>query len=224
LVVIAVALVAGYFFWLRDSSLFEVHQVEVHGATVNAPEVANTLAASARGMSTLHIDDGKLRAAVSRFPTIGTLKAQASLPHKLEITVTERLPVAVVEEGGHTVPVSADGYLLAGVRAEHGLPPIELSAPVVKGRLSHHDIEQAALLAAAPDELAAKVDGMRYDPDESGVTADLANGIELRLGDSSDGAAKWAAAAALLADPKLGSPTYIDVSVPGRPVAGGYLG
>jgi hypothetical protein len=65
---------------------------------------------------------------------------------------------------------------------------------------------------------------MRYDTDAGGVVADLGNGIELRMGDGTEGAAKWAAAAAVLAKDDLGSPAYIDVSVPGRPVAGGLSG
>ena len=34
-VVVAIALVAGYFFWFRDSSLVAVEEVEVKGATTN---------------------------------------------------------------------------------------------------------------------------------------------------------------------------------------------
>ncbi|MGZ5340596.1 MAG: hypothetical protein ACXWED_04210, partial [Solirubrobacterales bacterium] len=84
LATIALALAAGYFFWLRNSSLFEVREVEVSGATANAPEVAAALQEAARGMTTLHIRDQELRDAVSGFPTIASLKAQASVPHKLE--------------------------------------------------------------------------------------------------------------------------------------------
>ncbi|MGZ5336969.1 MAG: cell division protein FtsQ/DivIB [Solirubrobacterales bacterium] len=224
LATIALALAAGYFFWLRNSSLFEVREVEVSGATANAPEVAAALQEAARGMTTLHIRDQELRDAVSGFPTIASLKAQASVPHKLEIEVTERLPVALVKQGGATTPVSADGYLLRGVEADPGLPLLEPSQPLDGARLGARDIEQAALLGAVPDQLRKGIETSRFDPDQAGVVVELSNGIELRLGDSSEAAAKWAAAAAVLADRKLGSPAYIDVSVPGRPVAGGYSG
>ncbi|MGZ5376036.1 MAG: cell division protein FtsQ/DivIB, partial [Solirubrobacterales bacterium] len=166
----------------------------------------------------------ELRDAVSGFPTIASLKAQASVPHKLEIEVTERLPVALVKQGGATTPASADGYLLRGVEADPGLPLLEPSQPLDGARLGARDIEQAALLGAVPDQLRKGIETSRFDPDQAGVVVELSNGIELRLGDSSEAAAKWAAAAAVLADRKLGSPAYIDVSVPGRPVAGGYSG
>ena len=222
--VLAAALAAGYLFWLRDSSLFEVREVKVSGATANANEVAVALQGAAQGMSTLHIRDEELRQAVSRFPTIASLKASTSLPHELDIEVTERLPVAVVKQSGAEIPVSADGYLLRGLAAEPGLPPLEPSGAAVEGRLASHDAEQAALLGAAPEQLRKGLEESRYDPDQAGVVVDLSNGIELRLGDSRDATAKWAAAASVLADPKLGNPAYIDVSVPGRPVAGGYAG
>ena len=43
----------------------------------------------------------------------------------------------------------------------------------------------------------------------------------MRFGSSSGAAAKWAAAAAVLADPKLDGLTYVDVRVPERAAAGG---
>ena len=49
----------------------------------------------------------------------------------------------------------------------------------------------------------------------------LRGGIPVRFGSGSEAAEKWAAAAAVLADPKLDALTYVDVRVPERPAAGG---
>ncbi len=49
----------------------------------------------------------------------------------------------------------------------------------------------------------------------------LRGGIPVRFGNGSRATEKWAAAAAVLADPKLDSLTYLDVRVPERPAAGG---
>jgi hypothetical protein len=46
-------------------------------------------------------------------------------------------------------------------------------------------------------------------------------GVEGRFGGSSRTDAKWAALAAILADPRLTSVTYVDVRAPGRPAVGG---
>jgi hypothetical protein len=58
---------------------------------------------------------------------------------------------------------------------------------------------------------------------QKGLVLDLATGLELRLGDDRDIPLKLAVAGRILADlppPVEGGPTYLDVSVPERPVAG----
>ena len=59
--------------------------------------------------------------------------------------------------------------------------------------------------------------------DETGATLVLTQGPELRLGDTTELAAKFAAARAILAslsDSDLASTGYVDVSVPERVVVG----
>jgi cell division protein FtsQ len=218
---VAVLLAAAYLFWFRNSSLFDVKQVEIKGVTADAPEVAAALDQAAQKMTTLHVREDALTSAVSRFPTVAALTVHSHPPHKLEIDVIERVPVATVRDGATTVPVSGDGFELRGIRAPPGLPPVALSTKPVNGRLSENDIVVTSLLAAVPAQLKSGIDGAHYDSSGSGAVVDLSNGIELRLGDASDAAAKWAAAATVLAAPGLGSPAYIDVSVPERPVSGG---
>lgn len=221
---VAVVLLALFLFLIRESSLFSVKKVEVAGVTVNRAEISAALQREATKMTTLHVREEKLRAAVSGFPTVGAIKVDASPPHDLKIEITEREPVAVAVVGSEEIPVSVDGYLLRGLRAPAGLVPIELSQRVSGTRLLGADLDQAALLGALPAELRSGVEGSRVDTEAGGVVIGLRDGIDLRMGDGSDGAAKWAAAAAVLKEPDLGSPAYIDVSVPARPVAGGYLG
>jgi cell division protein FtsQ len=218
---VAVLLAAVYLFWFRNSSLFDVHEVEVKGVTANAPEITAALDHAAAKMTTLHVRDEALTSAVAGFPTVAALSVHSHPPHKLEIDVTERTPVATVHDGGATVPVSGDGFELPGLKAPSGLPPIELTSKPVNGRLAADDVVVSTLLAAAPAQLRSGIDSAGYSTDNGGAVADLSNGIQLRLGDASDAAAKWAAAATVLAAPDLGSPAYIDVSVPDRPVSGG---
>ena len=123
--VVAALIVAGYWFWLRDSSLVAVEDVEVEGASTNASVIQAALEPVAREMTTLNIDDQQLVEAVSAFPTVASIAADASIPHKLTITVTERLPIAVVRTGGEALGVSSDGYALPGVPVQgEGLPEI----------------------------------------------------------------------------------------------------
>ncbi len=218
---VAVVIAAGFLFWLRNSSLFEVEEVVVVGATTSKEQIKTALAEAAKDMTTLHVREDDLAHAVSGFPTVASLKVDAMPLHKLEIEITERTPVATVGVGDESVPVSGDGHLLRGLELDRELPSIEPASPPGSQTLAEDDIEQAELLGAAPPELLEQVDGTRLDPEAGGVVADLDNGIELRLGDSSDATAKWAAAAAVFVDPGLGTPAYVDVSVPDKPVSGG---
>jgi cell division protein FtsQ len=216
----ALVLVAGYYLWLRDSSVFAVDEVEVEGATVNRDEVAAALEDVAGEMTTLHVDDEKLREAVSRFPTIASIEADASLPSSLTITVTERLPVARVSEDGEDLAVSADGFVLRGVGVDRqALPPVEA---VVEGvRVDADGAEQAAIAGAAPAELRERIVELAFDPERGGVVVEIEGAPELRFGDGSDPSEKWDAVVSVLSNPELGSPAYLDASVPERPVTGG---
>ncbi len=216
-----VVLLAIFLFVIRESSLFKVNKIEITGITVNQPEIAAALQQEAAKMTTLHIRDEALRSAVAGFPTVGALKIDPKPPHDLKIEVIERKPAVVVKAGVERIPVSADGYLLRGLPAGPELLPIAPSQSVDGAQLLGEDLDQAALLGAVPAELRDGVEGSHVDPEAGGVVVDLSNGIELRMGDGSEPAAKWAAAAVVLAKDDLGSPAYIDVSVPGRPVAGG---
>lgn len=223
---IAIALItaivfAGYMLWLRNASWFSVDEVRVDGVTANRDQVTGALAQAAAGMTTLHIRDDELREAVSGFPTIASIKADASFPHELHITVTERLPVGVGEVEGERVPVSADGYLLAGVEFDpKQLPSLDASG-AEPPRLSEEGAAQAAILGEAPEQLEERLEAASWDESRGGVVVDLDGAPELRFGDGSSAESKWKAAAAVLVDPELAAVSYLDVSVPERPVTGG---
>lgn len=218
--IMALIVVGGYMIWLRNSSWFAVEEVEVEGLTANQQEIAASLQEAAADMTTLHIRDDELRDAVSGFPTVASIKADATLLHKLRIEVTERLPIAVAEVNGERVAVSAEGYILLGVEFDpKELPALE-AAEAQGVQLDEEGIAQASILGAVPDELRSRLKAATWDEERGGVVADLDGAPELRFGDGEDAEDKWKAVAAVLTDPELGSPFYVDVSVPGRPVAG----
>ena len=219
--VLAAVLLAGYWFWLRDSSLVAVDEVEVKGATANEAEIAAALEQRAREMTTLHVQDEKLVEAAQAFPTVASIAIDASLPDKLTITVTERLPVAVVKVDGETTGVAGDGQLLTGLDVGgQGLPGIE-GSETSGGRLDEQGSAQAAILAGAPEELRKRVESIAFSEDSDGVVIGLENGPEARFGDGSRAEDKWKALAAVLLRPESGGAAYADVSVPERAVTGG---
>jgi hypothetical protein len=99
------------------------------------------------------------------------------------------------------------------------LPRLPLSEPPASGRLSGPVLQQARVLGAAPAALRPYLSSSYYG--ELGVDVELSSGIELRFGDASQAAAKWKAAAAVLADPSITELGYVDLHAPGRPSVGG---
>ena len=216
LIVVVVAVIAGYHFWLRDSSIFAVEDVEVTGVTTNKAEVTAALEEAADGMTTLHIHDDELAEAVQRFPTIASVSADTTLLHGLEVKVTERLPVAEGRFGGDLLPVSGDGFVLVGLEVDEPLPRIEARA---RGAvLDEEGAAQAAIIGAVPDDLRDAIRSAVWDSDSGGVVVALAGAPEVRFGDGDRAEEKWEALASVLAQSDPGG-SYIDVSVPERPVA-----
>jgi cell division protein FtsQ len=220
---LAAALAAGYLLWFRDSSLVEVRDVRVSGLSgPEEAEIASALEGSALQMTTLHVRLDELVSAVREYPSVESLKVSPDFPHALEIAVTERRPVARVNVGSGEVAVADDGTLLPAVVTDDlHLPTLEADPPESAARLDGSGIEQAAVLGAAPEPLRPLVEGIAATSE--GIEVRLEGGISLRFGDPSRAVAKWAAAARILADPGIGSLTYIDLRSPTRPAVGGAV-
>ena len=214
-------LYAGYLLSFRNLAWFAIDEVTVEGATTSRPQIRQAIEQVSGDMTTLHIKDGELRDAVAQFPTVASVSASTSFPHTLHVKVTERLPVAYVQIGGRETAVSADGYLLAGASFDSkSLPRIEGAA--ARGpRLDEDASHQAAILGTTPEPLRERITSSSWNDDHGGVVVQLENGPEIRFGDGTRAADKWAAAVAVLSSAERGSPSYLDVSVPDRPVSGG---
>lgn len=214
-------LAIAYFAWFRDSSLVAVSDVKVEGvAGADRGRIVSALTDAARGMTTLHVQTDRLESAVSDFPTVAAVSASASLPHGLTIQVTEREPVLIATDGHRRVPVAPDGSLLPGVDPGGKLPQVKVGSLPGSGRVGGAPLAEALTLGAAPAPLRPLIEDANVTRDY-GVVVTLHGGIAVRFGTGDRAAAKWAAADAVLADPKLTSLSYLDVRVPERPAVGG---
>ena len=130
-------------------------------------------------------------------------------------------PAATIGTGSDAVAVTSDGQTLTWLplSGEEQLPSLPLSEPPKGGKLAGPVLQQARVLGAAPAALRPYLDSSYYG--ETGVDVILRSGIELRFGDASQAAAKWKAAAAVLADPSITALDYVDLHAPGRPAVGG---
>ena len=220
--VLAGALAISYFAWFRHSSLVAVTDVKVEGVrSSDRNRITAALTNAAEGMTTLDVDASKLAGAVTGFPAVASVTADPSFPHGLTVQVTARRPVALASDGDRAVAIGADGALLPGLSTDGmSLPALQVDALPQAGRLDGQALDEARLLAAAPGPLQPTVESVATTSDY-GLVASLTGGIDLRFGTESQARAKWAAAAAVLADPEVTSLGYVDLQVPSRPAIGG---
>jgi len=206
--------------WFRDSSFAAVERVTITGSSSSErAQVRAALATTADGMSTLHVDDGALRAVVEPFSSVASLRIRADFPHDLRIEVIEHEPVAAVRSGASVVPATGGGLLLDGVHATD-LPAVTAKAPPAGRHVSdERTLAALGVAAAAPPELRART--LRIFRGAGGITAELSDGPELIFGSAGSARAKWLAAARVLAESGSAGATYLDLRVPKLVAAGG---
>lgn len=220
----ALALLLGLllatFMIVRESSLVEVREVEVTGASGReADRVRAALEGAARDMTTLHVDLEALRTAVAPYPSVKDVSVSTDFPHAMRIEVIQHVPVAVVGVDGRDVPVAADGTLLRRSSAK-GLPVVPMRTPPAGDRIGAGVTARiVAALGAAPAALLQRIENVYLGG--RGLTLRLDSGTVVYFGSTGRVAAKWAATARVLADPSSRGATYLDVRLPERPAAGG---
>lgn len=216
------AIAIGGYAALRASSAFAVTHIEVQGAAPGIRAQVRQAAESTRGTSLLALDAAALERHVEALPSIVSMRYDRAFPHTLRITVVAERPVAVLHRGREAWLVSARGRVITHLRrgAEAGLPRVWVptTAPVSVGAIlpPAHGLVAAAALALAA-RLPARVETASFVHGE--LTFHLRSGLELRLGQPTDLRLKLAIARRALVVAPVGT-TYLDVSLPQRPVAG----
>ncbi len=217
----ALALGTAGWFWLRDSSFVAVERVEIRGLSIgDRTSIRSALNDAAATMTTLHVREDDLRSAVSAHAVVAELHAEPDFPHGLRIDVVHRSPIAAITVGARRLAVSDDGTILRDVRVARGLPTVPLATPPGSRRITERrTLAALALVAAAPSALRGRIDRVRHV--RLGLIAELEAGPELRFGSSGRLAAKWLAAARVLADSDAVGARYLDVRIAERPAVGG---
>lgn len=206
--------------WYRGSSFVEVQHVTVTGLT--GPDVAQirqNLTSAALTMTTLEVNLAKLEATVARYAYVQRLTVTGQGAHGLLIHVDERVPVAVVQSGGRTQIVGADGQLLPAATTHGALPTVPLPSSTAGAITAPGARAAITVLAAAPYALLAHVSSATSSS-AHGVIVQLRNGPQLYFGPNTQLAGKWAAAVAVLQSRDSAGAGYIDLTDPQRPAPG----
>jgi cell division protein FtsQ len=216
-----VALLACGWLWVRDSSLVAVRRVTLTGISgPDAGQIRRALTMAARNMTTLDVRMSALRSVVAPYPVVKNLQVTTEFPHGMRIRVIEQIPVATMRIDGRVVAVAQDGTLLHDA-PQASLPVIPLAIAPGGTRLTDPGALRAlTALAAAPYQMLSHLSEVTTVAGH-GLVAQLRGGPAVYLGDTTQLAAKWIAASAVLADPGSAGASYIDVTDPRRPAAGG---
>lgn len=218
--IVAVAL--GAYAIARETSIFALDRISVHGGSAQVDAEVRQALAPLRGTSLVGLNGGAVIQRVEALPTVVSATYDRAFPNTLRVTIVSERPVAVLRRSAHAWLVSSRGRVIAPLspRADPALPHIWLGA-----RVAVHvgeTLPQADGAAAAKALFSAGRFGDRVATAEL-VRGELAfhlrSGIELLLGAPTSVRLKVAVAAQALRVLPAGS-RFLDVSVPGRAVAG----
>jgi len=222
-VVLAIVLFAGYTYWLRDSSLVAIKNLEVRGLTTHTDEgsqIMGAVEAATGEMTTLHVQPELLDEELARFPRVASSEISADFPNSATVTVNLRGDGSVFDTGSDALLIATDGTVLGTAGAgTDSLPEIATGDPPSGDQLEGRALTQALILGAVPVELRSFVEKSDYG--KGGVEVTMSNGLVLLFGDAALADQKWRAAAAVIADPELIGASYVDLTVPRRPAVRG---
>ena len=202
-----VAILTGTLVWLLwFSDHLDARGVEVDGVSTVSPERVREQAKVPMGTQLARLDTDAIRARVESIATIERAEVSRSWPHTLSITVTERIPVALVQRGTKTQAVDLHGVVFPGSGST--LPRIRTSEEANVDTLA----QGAKVAKALPPQLRERLDYIDLESIDT-IRLQLQGGRSVVWGSSADSVDKARVAQALL----KGKARVIDVSVPGRP-------
>lgn len=210
--------------WVVSGPVCGISNVTVKGYTgTQAAAVQETAELVASTGSMVRLPVGDMRRALTRFPGIIDTDVTRDWPRSITVSVTMGDPVAILDVGtGGRYLLSPSGQVMGRAGTAVGLPVISVKTPPPGGVLTDPG-QRAALLFIGwlPPEIAGRLRKLRVEGGR--LFAELANGLELRIGAPEELAEKAQALVAVLsqADPAaLARAAYLDISNPRRPMLG----
>lgn len=224
----ALLAVAGGYLGARQSALFAVDAVEITGAPPGVSLEVRHALRPLEGESLLRVDLDAVADRLAAIPSVREASFDRAFPHTLRVTVAAERPVAVLRRGTEAWLVSARGRVIK--RLQHprrsSLPriwaPPSVAAAPGDGLTDAQTVRAVRALAALEESrFPARVHEARAT--DEALTLKLAAGTEIELAGVDDLALKLAVARQVLlalGPARDGWPSYLDLTVPRRPVIG----
>lgn len=211
-------LVAGILAAAVYSPVLALQTVTVEGTRLLTPDQVRTALAPLQGKPLPQISDNDVTALLQPLVQVKKVTAEARPPSTLQVTVTERVPVALVKQGEEHQLVDVDGVKLSDTA-----DPASIPLPVIDGGggTLPKDLFHAitGVLGALPADVLARLSNASAKSVDA-VELKLVDGQTIVWGNAGEKELKAKVLEALLkapADPKNPVRTY-DVSVPRHPV------
>jgi cell division protein FtsQ len=220
-----IAAAAGLYTLARETPMFAVQRIEVEGAPPAVAAHVRAALAPLEGTSLLGLHRPDVERRLAPLTDVATASYDRAFPHTLRVTVLAEHAVAVARRGAKAWLVSGEGRVMGPVTTgtRRSLPRIWLTQsgdPQVGAALVDHEALAAvsALAIARTSGFSKRIWNAKARAHE--LTFLLDSGLQVRLGDARAVRLKLAVASRVLPQLRGGGYTYLDVSVPGRPVAG----
>jgi cell division septal protein FtsQ len=213
---------AGLYVVARVTPMFALQRIEVQGASPALAARVRAALEPLHGKSLLALDGAQVEQRLNSLTSVASGSYDRAFPRTLRVVVRPERPVAIARHGADAWVVAASARVLApsAPHARRDLPRIWLNSDpprVGAGVTDRFGLRAVrALSLAGKVRLPSRIRTVQAHDHE--LTFLLASGLELRLGDLHAIRLKLAVAARIL--PGLRGYGYLDVSVPGRPVAG----
>jgi cell division protein FtsQ len=220
--ILAVAL--GGYAIARETSIFAIGRIDVRGGSSQVDAQVEQALAPLKGRSLVGLDGGDVLRRVDALPTVVSATYDRAFPSTLRLTVVPEEPAVVLRSGSSAWLLSARGRVMStlSTKADPLLPRIWLGAktPVHVGAVLPGAAVAVARSVGAAGAFASRVATASLQAGQ--VVFQLRSGIELLLGKPAAIPLKVAVASRALKVLPTGA-RFLDVSVPGRPVAGSKI-
>ncbi|HEX9313707.1 MAG TPA: FtsQ-type POTRA domain-containing protein [Actinomycetota bacterium] len=206
--------------WVTHSAVFDARRIAVTGNRQLSVARILRIGGVSERTNVMWFSPGRVERRLTADPWILAAHVSRTLPATISISVTERVPVAVLEEG-RSYFIAGDGTVLGPARGRLRLPTIGIAGPtILAGSRPAAALGPLKAIAALPAGFVGQV--RKAYVAHGLLTVELRSGVRAIYGDAGQAEAKGEALAAVLrwATRSGISLDYVDVRSPVSPAAG----